>query len=121
MSQGEWEGQPRDECYNEQVIETLSKDPRHFRAPGGESQDDVRTRVVSFVNDYIVSSDDSTVAVFAHGVVIRCFLDYVMQSQTTNWWMHTVDNTAICKFVHDDKRGWYLDTWNHTQHLDADL
>ena len=36
MTQGDWEGQPRSECYTEKTQAAIDADPRGFAAPGGE-------------------------------------------------------------------------------------
>ena len=46
MTQGEWEGQPRSECYSEKTQAAIDADPQGFAAPGGESKADVEARAV---------------------------------------------------------------------------
>ena len=45
MTQGDWEGQPRSECYTEKTQAAIDADPRGFAAPGGESKADVEARL----------------------------------------------------------------------------
>jgi len=44
LSQGQWEQQPRKSIYKEGVLEQMTAAQPDFRAPGGESQRQVRHR-----------------------------------------------------------------------------
>lgn len=45
LSQGQWEQQPRKSIYKEGVLEQMTAAQPDFRAPGGESQRQVRQRL----------------------------------------------------------------------------
>merc|ERR1712151_170310 len=77
-------------------------------APAGESQFDVEERVAAFVDSLLEktpadepgSKEIKTVAVFMHGVAIRCYLRRLLGAGTTAAiHMHT-DNTCISEILY---------------------
>ena len=80
-----------------------------FSRFGGETYDDVRARVRSFL-DMLESDPCEQVAAFAHEGVLRCMLDLVLGMQFER---HNVrcPNCIIAVFAFVDGR-WVLEAWN---------
>lgn len=78
---GEWEGVPFEQIISED--EDLARrfreqEPMFSLAPGGESGDRLRARVVPAVERAIAPLSDGTVVIVTHGGVINAYLGYVM-------------------------------------------
>jgi probable phosphoglycerate mutase len=78
MSQGDWEGLLRDEVNTEEVLYLRRKHPWTFKAPHGESKEDVANRWQEFFWDSfgeaIARGDDVLGAVITHHMTIKCSL-----------------------------------------------
>jgi probable phosphoglycerate mutase len=115
----------------------------------GESQRDVEFRFLKFIEENILKptedgkdkvkkADDGalpvgqefkqgggmpTVAIFSHGVAIRCLLRGLLQSAPARTHKSLVDNTSITEFVYSTKPGgkggWFLIRFNDVAHLEG--
>jgi broad specificity phosphatase PhoE len=57
----------------------------HYRLPGGESADDVRTRVQAFING-VRARGEASIAVITHGGVARCLLTVLLSLPPEAGW-----------------------------------
>ncbi|HVX23876.1 MAG TPA: histidine phosphatase family protein [Candidatus Saccharimonadales bacterium] len=77
LDQGQWTGQPRDEVYTPKVTAQLKREGKDFKAPGGESMNEVAKRMRAWLE---TSFTDVSTGVterhfaFTHGVAIRCLV-----------------------------------------------
>merc|ERR1712176_1145344 len=100
LCQGAYTGTNRDETYNAAFYERDDRERLFQRPPGvseadalnggpappGESQFDVETRVANFVDGLLDKEDDDgsdskvekRVAIFMHGVAIRCYMRRIL-------------------------------------------
>jgi len=128
--QGEFEGRMRREVYTPAVLERMEKEGYRFAAPGGESQQEVENRAVKLIEDRVLApfladaaSDprlERTVAVFSHGLTLRCWTRWAFRMDTANVFLHTLDNTGIVDVCYIASRGkWQLRRFNDTAHLAA--
>jgi broad specificity phosphatase PhoE len=120
LDQGDWEGEPRDEIYTEEILKKINLDRWNFKAPNGESQKEGEERMMSFVENEIVSKynpDEKNVfGVFTHGFLIKCFLRGIIDFDPKRTYCIAINNTSITKLEYDAK-GWHLFSLNDTDHL----
>jgi len=78
---GEWEGLGFEEIVSgdeEMARRFREQDPIFASAPGGESGEQLRARVVPAVDRSLDGVEDGTVVVMAHGGVINAYLGHIM-------------------------------------------
>ena len=78
---GDWEGLSFEEILsgNEELARKFrEQDPMFALAPGGESGEQLRQRVVPAVEGLLSRAGDGTVVVVTHGGVINAYLGHVM-------------------------------------------
>jgi len=127
IDQGEWELKSRSHCYTPEVMAALKQDNYHFKAPGGESQYDVETRMVNFITTNILSpftaeNVDRRVAIFGHGLAIKLFFRCALQSATFPVFLHALDNTGVIELVYNPiHNSWCLQKYNDTSHLVSEM
>ena len=119
MTQGDWEGQPRSECYTEKTQAAIDADPRGFAAPGGESKADVEARAVQAIEKY--ARDGEKTAVVMHGIVAKCFLRHVLQSDWASLHEVALENTGLMRFARKGSGRWRVESVNETPHLCSEL
>ena len=115
MSQGEWEGQPRSECYNAKTQAAIDADPRGFAAPGGESKADVEARAVQAIEKYARAGERTCIV--NHGIVAKCFLRHVLQSDWASLHEVGLENTGLMRFARNRAGRWRVESVNETPHL----
>jgi len=120
LGQGDWEGEPRDEIYTEEILKKINSDRWNFKAPNGESQKEVEERMLFFIENEIVPKyspgEKKAFAVFTHGFAIKCSLRGVIDFHPNKTYAVTIGNTSITKLEYDSK-GWHLFSLNDTNHL----
>eukprot|EP00878_Enallax_costatus_P023734 GHUV01025271.1.p1 GENE.GHUV01025271.1~~GHUV01025271.1.p1 ORF type:complete len:217 (+),score=59.80 GHUV01025271.1:1044-1694(+) len=123
LSQGDWEGKPRDQCYTPDVLSQIAADPWHFAAPGGESQQQLEERMVAFVNSTLLPAlqyDGPPGVMVTHGLAIKCFLRHVLDSAPGMTWKIETANTSITEVAWvaaGPAAGWHLKRVNDIAHL----
>ncbi len=120
ISQGEWTGKLRNEVYNPETIALIAQNPYGFKAPKGESQQEVEERAWGYLEKHIFSKtwQDETIAVFAHGIVIKCIIKRMLNSSPAMTWKINIENTAMTAF-HLKEQGWFMEYVNDFAHLNA--
>jgi broad specificity phosphatase PhoE len=81
---GEWEFKEFEELlvqHPEMPRRVLLQDPVFFLAPGGETQEDLRDRVVGAVEGILAADVDGDVWVICHGGVINAYVSMVLGIQ----------------------------------------
>ena len=119
MTQGDWEGQPRSECYTEKTQAAIDADPRGFAAPGGESKADVEARAVQAIEKYARAGERTVVVM--HGIVAKCFLRHVLQSDWASLHEVGLENTGLMRFARNRVGRWRVESVNETPHLCYEL
>lgn len=114
LSQGDWEGQPRKEYHSPETIELMSEDPLNFTPPNGESQKMVEERMYSIIEQ--LQGKDERIALFGHGLAIRCLVRRILESNPAHTYKMVTDNTSITRIGYT-KRGWHLLCTNDSAHL----
>ncbi len=87
-----------------------------LRIPGGESAEQVETRLQSFLDEMCTYSPDTTVVAVTHGAILMTFLRMVLAIPRGTETRVAFGNTCICEF-RSRQRVWELHRWNDTCHL----
>jgi broad specificity phosphatase PhoE len=102
---GGWEGLPFEEIVASDadlVHRIRNQQAIWSRAPGGESEGDFRTRIVTAVDSIMANHPDGDVVVVAHGGVINAFCGDVLGVPTAMFFLP--ENTSINSVVLDGDR-----------------
>ncbi|MDF1496782.1 MAG: histidine phosphatase family protein [Patescibacteria group bacterium] len=112
-SAGEWEGKDRNEVQTPDILRQMSEMGIDFCPPGGESQRQVIMRVSSWLHEAILDNQEiiesgksASIAVFSHGLTIKCLLNYIMNFDDHLIWRIVIDNCSVSLFVFN-ARGWW--------------
>jgi len=121
FTQGEWEGTNRDKTYTPDNLCYINTKGSFFIPPNGESQVMVEHRVSGWFLDEILNNRQymgkaNTIVIFAHGLVIKCLLHFVMHFDDRLIPRIKLENTGICEIRYNSK-GFFIDTLNNTSHL----
>jgi broad specificity phosphatase PhoE len=93
---GKWEGVPFEEIISEDedlARKFREQEPMFSLAPGGESGEDLRARVIPSVERILEDVADGTVVIVAHGGVINAYLGQVLGVAQDMFFLP--DNTSI--------------------------
>ena len=81
LDQGDWVGKNRQETYSPEVIKKISKLGKNFKAPSGESMNEVGSRMFNWIDINVDSGNNdeniNKIFVFTHGLAIRCLASYI--------------------------------------------
>jgi probable phosphoglycerate mutase len=120
MGFGEWEGRAFDDCKAQDPdrYRLWADEPHRFVPPGGETLEDVRTRVLAGLARLRQDHDDQSVCLVAHGVSARIIILEALGLPLERIWSIHLASTGISEleFRHD----WTaLHRMNTLVHLDA--
>jgi broad specificity phosphatase PhoE len=120
ISQGEWEGKLRKDCYTPEIMTELDRQGWDFKAPGGESRKEVEDRVVKFLNEEILpkynEGESCSIAVFSHGVAIKCLIRHILDFDQDMTYKVLLNNTSISQLSYTP-RGWFILRINDGAHI----
>ena len=78
MSQGDAEGRPRKEMWNEEAEERIAHEQMDFKFSNGESMREAGERKMDWLNSWSLEAPDASVSlVTAHGLAIRCMVGHL--------------------------------------------
>lgn len=129
-SAGDWTHAKRDEVHNEAVLLRMAAMTSGFLPPNGESMHMVERRASKWLEDNILYNenikqmaiekssinDKLNIAIFSHGMTIKCLLHYIMGFDQSFIWKLTLENTSINK-LYFGAEGWRLLSINDHAHL----
>jgi broad specificity phosphatase PhoE len=115
---GEWEGKRRDEIKSiwPDLYGVYENDPASFRAPGGESLQDLHARVLDGLDALADKHGGETVGLSSHAVTCQIALLAIQGLGPDRYWNVKQGNCAINIFHHGG-RGWVIEKINDTCHL----
>ncbi len=117
LSQGDWEGLPRKEIHTEKRLAEINSNNYRFKAPNGESQEEVELRMYNFITKNILSQKQAgKYAIVTHGMSMKCLLRKISNSNPAMTHKIGIDNTSVTKLKYTEK-GWELCYLNRTQNL----
>ena len=128
---GDWKGHDRKETLNNDIRLKMGYLNMAFMPPNGETQNMVERRASNWLENTILYNDTfhslckyrkdtgnspMNIAVYSHGVTIRCLLHYVAGFDRTFLWKIDIDNTSISKLSFN-RFGWRICSINDCGHL----
>lgn len=128
---GDWEGNSRKETINDNIKLSMGYFTNSFAPPNGESLNVVERRASKWLDEHIMFDNNVLIlskskmkevgkkldiAVFTHGMTIKCLLHYIMGFDKSLTWKISVDNTSVSKLSFDDE-GWKVRCINDCSHL----
>ena len=118
-SAGDWTGLKRSETLTPEVLMEMNIHNHQFLPPNGESLSQVERRVSKWLEEDILYNRDmngNNIAIFSHGMTIKCLLHHIMGFDKSFTWKISIDNTSITHLSFGAK-GWALHSINDTSHL----
>ena len=111
---GDWEGRTFEDLKGSaDIMDQLVKNP-DFTAPGGESQNLVKRRVVEAIEEILEKHDQQNIIIVAHGVTLGIALSHYLDDDTTRWPQYGKANTAFSELCLNTNK---LISFNKTDHL----
>ena len=118
IDQGDWEGKPRKDHHTPEVIARIIDMKGRHKAPNGESQFEVERRMVAFAENCAAIHPGGRIAVYTHGLAIKCLLRFVQNWDPRKTYFTEIDNTSISTIsYHHGIDEWRLDRVNDRAHL----
>lgn len=120
-SAGDMKDKSRKEIYgNPDLMSEMNELGMLFKFPNGESLYEVQQRAVTWLTKYplhpSLRKDGDSIALFTHGMVIKCILQHFMQFNQKMAWRINIDNTSVSSLAF--KHGvWHVNYINNTEHL----
>jgi alpha-ribazole phosphatase len=116
-SAGDMIDKKREEVITLELQERMSSLGMAFKFPNGESLYDVEQRAATWLNDKIIfRPGKQTIAVFSHGMTIKCLIHHIMQFDQRMTWRLTLNNTS-CSVFQFKQNMWWMRSINDTRHL----
>lgn len=75
-------------------------------------------RVITAMSELAASHIGETVLVVGHGGVLSAFFKHVLQLPLCTPRKFAVDNAGIGEMTWRPGKGWWVETWNSTRHLE---
>ena len=119
LSQGDWEGEVRKEKFTDDVMLEVRENPYHFKAPNGESQQEVENRMFRWLENTVQKFDNGkpqNLGVFSHGFAIKTLIRRMMNSDPAMTYWTVIHNTSLTCFQFNDGQ-WMIDRINDYSHL----
>lgn len=125
-SPGDWRGKKRSEIYSDlNSLKSIAYLNMGFLFPNGESYNQVERRASIFLEDNIfynknlltkAEDKELNIALFSHGMTIKCILHYMLGFDPSMLWKMRCDNTSIAHVIYNDK-GFFINSVNDIGHL----
>ena len=115
---GSWQGLTRAEmsAWYPDEYRAMLADVDGYRVPGGESRNDVRTRVSAAVSDILSKDQNETVGILSHTTAIKIMLNDLIPGY--NPLDVALDNTSVTTIRRKDGSGWELVAVDDVSHLE---
>jgi broad specificity phosphatase PhoE len=115
---GDWQGLTLKEVREkyEELYRDWQDTPEQVKVPGGESLEDVKRRVMPFVDEAVTRCGEGKVALVSHRVVNKVIICALLGLSNAHFWNIKLDNAAITRFVYDGERV-ILTEHNNTSYL----
>ena len=107
LSQGAWEGRLREEIYTPARLQEINSNNWLFKAPGGESQQEVEYRMMDFINPEIAARHASgRFLIVGHGCTFKCLLRGVLGSDPADTYKMKIGNCELIRLVYTEEKKW---------------
>ncbi len=116
---GDWEGLTYDEIVAKwpDALQNFFQHPDILKIPHGESFPELRARALGCIEKIVAAHPDETVAVFAHGAILRTILTAALHMDLKYVWTIRQFNTAV-NIVTYTESGTTVELVNGTGHLE---
>ncbi|MBP5611139.1 MAG: histidine phosphatase family protein [Bacteroidales bacterium] len=107
LSQGAWEGRLRSEIYTPARLQEINSNNWLFKAPGGESQQEVEYRMLDFIDTEIAARHASgRFLIVGHGCTFKCLLRGVLGSDPADTYKMKIENCELIRLVYTEEKKW---------------
>lgn len=124
---GDWLGVSRSQTVTQEVKNKMNYLNHSFLPPNGESLNQVQRRATAWLDENVLYSKyiferyeelkrPLEIAVFSHGLTIKCLLQSIMGFDKAFTWKIIIDNTSVSKLSFG-KEGWKIYSINNCSHL----
>ncbi len=124
---GDWLGVSRKKTLTEDVKYKMSVLNNVFLPPNGESQSMVERRASEWLEKTFIynpfvygwyerKNSPLQLALFSHGMTIKCLLHYILGFDQSLTWKIDISNTSVSKLSFDNE-GWHVRSINDCTHL----
>ncbi|MFO7952519.1 MAG: histidine phosphatase family protein [Bacillota bacterium] len=122
---GQWEGLTYNEIEAQwgNLIREWFDDPFCRSAPGGETLEDVRQRLYSFIGELLKhewSSGNQRLVLVSHGGAIRVLLYYALRLNREQFWNLRIENASV-SLINLEKERVEVVYYNRVDHLESGL
>jgi broad specificity phosphatase PhoE len=120
-SPGNWRGKPRQTVLTTDVRLNMSASGKRFLPPNGESLSMVERRASNWLDENILynpSMQNSKIALFSHGMTIRCLLHNIMGFDQSFISKISIENTSVTEMYFSLNDGWKINYINKCSHLE---
>jgi broad specificity phosphatase PhoE len=103
---GEWQGLSLREVKDKypEIYQDWLDTPEQVRIPGGESLEDVRSRVVPFVENTVMKCGEGRVVLVSHRAVNKVLICALLRLDNSFFWNFKLDTGGITRFNFDGDR-----------------
>jgi len=118
MSFGHWEGHSQKEIQkiDSENYRKWIESPHMVKIPGGESLDDVRSRLMSTLSEIIHLHPEGNIILVSHRVINKVLICYVLGIDNSHFWQIRQDTASINLINYRNGR-YILTLMNETCHL----
>lgn len=120
---GDWVGASRKSVVTDAIKLNMGYFEHGFLPPNGESLHQVERRASEWLEQNILYNKNQIkkdgqlkIAIFSHGMTIKCLLHYIMGFDRNITWKIAIDNTSVTR-VSFGNEGWRIQCINDTSHL----
>jgi len=128
---GDWKGSSRKEIITNDIKLSMNYFTNGFAPPNGESLNAVERRASKWLDETILFNQEIIalsnkklneqnklldIAVYSHGMTIKCLLHYIMGFDKSITWKIAINNTSVSKLTFDHE-GWKVRYINNCSHL----
>ena len=116
---GDWEGLTYEQIVNgwPKAIEDFFQRPDILEIPNGETFPKLQQRALSCIHSLIQKHPGETIAVFAHGAILRTILTAALHMDLRYVWTIRQFNTAVSIVRYDEDDNTSVELLNSTAHL----
>lgn len=118
-SPGDMKGKTRSEVITGNTQKQMNELGMAFKFPRGESLYEVEQRAVTWIFETLLATGKAGhIALFSHGMTIKCILHHFLQFDQRMTWRIAIDNTSISRLDFKDGRC-FLHSINTIPHLNG--
>lgn len=121
MDQGEYVGRLRKEIYTPEVLQAIDQDGKEFKLTGAESMNEVGERMTQWIFAHVPTEQENPgverTFVFGHGIAIKTAISSLYNWSHKKTYESVVENTSLTALF-GSKKGWQLEAFGATPHLD---